>query len=560
MVLIGFLDRNSRPRVVLESEFVYHLLVADYPEAVNLHLAGVGHIREYRFAHMYGSARPVLRSEEKVYALPLAELDYERNNRRLVFVCPCECALAERTDIRIPVPANFLREYVDPLSAFVEGIEGIVEKPHSRHVFRDRDSSQSVDHHIEQRVIEMFRIGRHVHVHEPVPGVTYEYRILVVAVVTDGNRTALQFILVLLKDFPAFDFQSDLEENHRSGNKSHEEHIADASEFVAETVIQIRIGFVELETTLCGIFHIHLYKALERVTWVDNLFHATNITIFPYLCGMRKIFIFAAVAASLCSCAAGRSANTRTNTEKVAIVAHRGFWNCEEAGYAQNSVASLKAAQDAGFWGSEFDVQLTKDGVVVSNHDKEYGPEKMIIAQHSYEELAAYPLPNGEKLPTLSEYLAQGAKSEHTMLVLEFKKQSDNAHTAELVDKSIAIIKEAGLYDPQRICFISFDRFACDRVIAACPGFKVQFLTMNPLNVPGPKELKDGGFDGADYFHLLFNAKFISKLHALGLKSNAWTVDKASKMKNLIDWGIDQITTNEPLTTRELLGDRELTL
>ena len=30
------------------------------------------------------------------------------------------------------------------------------------------------------------------------------------------------------------------------------------------------------------------------------------------------------------------------------IVAHRGFWNCEEAGYAKNSIASLKCAQQAG--------------------------------------------------------------------------------------------------------------------------------------------------------------------------------------------------------------------
>ena len=52
-------------------------------------------------------------------------------------------------------------------------------------------------------------------------------------------------------------------------------------------------------------------------------------------------------------------ANTTTTSSlpehKVGIVAHRGFWNCEEAGYAQNSVAALRQAQLAGFWGSEFE-------------------------------------------------------------------------------------------------------------------------------------------------------------------------------------------------------------
>ena len=84
-------------------------------------------------------------------------------------------------------------------------------------------------------------------------------------------------------------------------------------------------------------------------------------------------------------------ANTTTTSSlpehKVGIVAHRGFWNCKEAGYAQNSVAALRQAQLAGFWGSEFDVQLTADTIVVSNHDKEYGPYKWHIIDHTYADL-----------------------------------------------------------------------------------------------------------------------------------------------------------------------------
>ena len=54
--------------------------------------------------------------------------------------------------------------------------------------------------------------------------------------------------------------------------------------------------------------------------------------------------------------------------KKTGIVAHRGFWNCEEAGYAKNSVAALRCAQEAGFWGSEFDVNMTSDGVLIVYH------------------------------------------------------------------------------------------------------------------------------------------------------------------------------------------------
>ena len=34
---------------------------------------------------------------------------------------------------------------------------------------------------------------------------------------------------------------------------------------------------------------------------------------------------------------------TGAAAQKVHIVAHRGYWNCEEAGFARNSVAALRA-------------------------------------------------------------------------------------------------------------------------------------------------------------------------------------------------------------------------
>ena len=48
------------------------------------------------------------------------------------------------------------------------------------------------------------------------------------------------------------------------------------------------------------------------------------------------------------------------------IIAHRGFHASE--GAARNSLNALKAAQEAGFWGSECDLQLTKDGEVLVVH------------------------------------------------------------------------------------------------------------------------------------------------------------------------------------------------
>ena len=68
--------------------------------------------------------------------------------------------------------------------------------------------------------------------------------------------------------------------------------------------------------------------------------------------------------------------------KQCGIVAHRGFWNCEEAGYAKNSVAALRCAQENGFWGSEFDVNMTSDGVLIVYHDSDVEGKK--IEKHPY--------------------------------------------------------------------------------------------------------------------------------------------------------------------------------
>ena len=57
----------------------------------------------------------------------------------------------------------------------------------------------------------------------------------------------------------------------------------------------------------------------------------------------------------------GTVINAQTKT-----IAHRGFWDTE--GSAQNSLKSLRLANDIHCFGSEFDVWITKDGEVIVNH------------------------------------------------------------------------------------------------------------------------------------------------------------------------------------------------
>ena len=96
-----------------------------------------------------------------------------------------------------------------------------------------------------------------------------------------------------------------------------------------------------------------------------------------------RLAAIAAIAAVLASC-----------SHKVAITAHRGYWNCEEAGFAENSIKSLEMAQKNHFWGSEFDVHITSDLVLVVHHDAHINGKS--IHTHDYADFKDYRLKNGE--------------------------------------------------------------------------------------------------------------------------------------------------------------------
>ena len=149
----------------------------------------------------------------------------------------------------------------------------------------------------------------------------------------------------------------------------------------------------------------------------------------------------------------------RTKHDGTGIVAHRGFWNCEDAGYSKNSIASLRCAQEAGFWGSEFDVNMTSDGVLLVWHDNNVEGKR--IEKHPYEEFKYYRLKNGEPIPTIDQYLEQAKKYPETVLVYEMKKHSCAEVEDRFVDLAIENLKKHELLDPSRVIFISFSHHIC---------------------------------------------------------------------------------------------------
>ena len=247
------------------------------------------------------------------------------------------------------------------------------------------------------------------------------------------------------------------------------------------------------------------------------------------------------------------SARKRT-FEGTAIVAHRGFWNCEEAGYAKNSIAALKCAQEAGFWGSEFDVNMTADGELIVFHDSKV--DGKLIEKHPYKDFQYFRLKNGEPIPTLDQYLEQAKKSPETVLVYELKPHSCPKVEDKFIDLSIERLKAHDMLDPSKVIFISFSKHICKRIAQLLPDFCVQYLN----GELSPRDVKSAGINGIDYNHKLFkiHKKWVSDARKLDMSTNSWTVNKQEDMKIILDMKIDMITTDHPLVARDVLKEMKI--
>lgn len=234
---------------------------------------------------------------------------------------------------------------------------------------------------------------------------------------------------------------------------------------------------------------------------------------------------------------------------QIGIAAHRGFWKCEAAHDAQNSIASLREAQEKGLWGSECDIHLTLDGEIVVHHDG--AVDGISIHKNPYSAISSCRLSNAECIPTFDAYLEQTASCPTTVLVIELKHFAVTA-------PALAALKKHGLYDPSRVMFISFDYDACKKVAQEAPEFTNQYLTGDK----SPAELKADGINGLDYHYSVYfkHPEWVTKAHELGMSVNVWTVDDEEDIRKCVELGVDCITTNEPLKTREILGENEAVL
>lgn len=227
------------------------------------------------------------------------------------------------------------------------------------------------------------------------------------------------------------------------------------------------------------------------------------------------------------------------------IIAHRGYWQTLQP-TTENSVKSLENAQKLKIYGSEFDVRMSKDGVLVINHDEHHGT--MEISETPFKYLKKVKLSNGEDFPTLKSYLKKGKSDGSLKLIVEIKPAKTEALENEIVQKTLQMIRNMKM-DSQ--CeFISFSLNICKQIKKNEPTYKVQYLNGDL----SPQQIKAEGLDGIDYHYSVFekNPTWISEANALGLITNSWTVNDLELYKKLKAQGIGFVTTNIPDRLKDL--------
>lgn len=254
-----------------------------------------------------------------------------------------------------------------------------------------------------------------------------------------------------------------------------------------------------------------------------------------------KKFLFALAAAWLFSA---------TAFCQTKVIAHRGYW--DTTGSYENTISSIRNAGNLGVFGSELDVYITTDDVLVVHHDATIQGHK--IDESSYEnDLKDITLPNGEKLPTLEAYLLEGKKFPNLKVVVELK------HHTRWVDQDRCVLAVVNLvrklHMQNQVDYISFNMNMCKALIRLEPSADVYYLN----GETSPADLKTLGFAGLDYEQgvMTNHPEWIKEAHDLGLKVNVWTVNDPAKIQSFIDQGVDFITTNNPVEAKKLAEEKK---
>lgn len=223
---------------------------------------------------------------------------------------------------------------------------------------------------------------------------------------------------------------------------------------------------------------------------------------------------------------------------KPKVIAHRGYW--DTPGSAKNSIRALVKADSIGCYGSEFDVWMTADSVLVINHDAtvngvdiEHSPAALVTAQA---------IGNGETVATLEEFL-ETARNLDVRLICEIKSHDSNSTERAAIRRTLDMMRAFGLED--RVEYVTFSKNGLLELIKQVPaGTPVQYPAGDYL----PEQLHHFGGTGLNYRcrTLRKHPEMIKRCHDLGIAVKVWKITSDDDLRWCLEHGVDYITSDSP--------------
>lgn len=246
------------------------------------------------------------------------------------------------------------------------------------------------------------------------------------------------------------------------------------------------------------------------------------------------------------------------NSVAVEVIAHRGY----SAIAPENTLASMREAWKTDADGIELDIYLTKDNKVILSHDantkRTTGQSYEIANTHSkvLRTLDAGSFKDkqfaGEKLPFLDEVLKEAPANKKIFVEIKPGDPKILPYLKKVVYKS---------KNKSNVTFISFNKDVLAKAKKMMPEIPAYWLHAPAKDTTTNKYMKydetpvkiakENHFDGVDSYYEGVTPEFVKKVHEAGLKLYVWTVDNPAIVKDLVKLGVDGITTNNPVTTRE---------
>ena len=233
------------------------------------------------------------------------------------------------------------------------------------------------------------------------------------------------------------------------------------------------------------------------------------------------------------------------------VMSHRGYY--AHPGSFENTLTSLKGAQDLAVEGVELDVHLTTDDSLVILHGPRVaGSDYKNVQELDYKTVKSCVLPNGDHIPTLREYFIQAKKTPGLMLFLELKTHPTPERETRLAEKVIALCDEMNMYD--QMTFISFSEHLCDEILRMKPGTTV--LPISSSKAFTTEELLKKGYAGVSYHMsvVMNRTHLLDEAHEAGLQTVLWPVNSYDLADFAMRHHVDYVSSDQPQAMQNLMG------